>query len=263
MNLIVLTCRNNAALSRACLPTLLNQSVTTDVLIVDNASTDGTAAWARSEQSRNPRIHRMNYRDTVSVAQMWNDALKWCWSKGVDMALCVNNDVELMPETFEILSLSVMTIWERPNLHYDPGMATCVSVRERDRMIAPNTVDNRPHPDFSCFCIARWAWEEIGGFDENCIGAFLEDNIAHVEMHRRGIRAINTGLPFLHHGSMTIKNASPQERKRILDNAEHNRQYFFDKYGCYPGTKAYERLFTAEAEQPDSRCPQESEPVQS
>src|SRR6266850_227350 len=233
MNLIILTCRNNVALSRACLPTLLNQHVPVNVLIADHASSDGTASWARSVAARDPRIFRLTKREHTSVAALWNESLRWAWEHGCGRALVVNADTELMPQTFEVLRLFTLPLWDK-GTPSDPGMATCVSVRERERLIEPNRFDDRPHPDFSCFMIARWAWEEIGGFDENFHGAFFEDNSAHVEMYRRGIRAINTGLPFLHHGSMTIKNADRSEQKRISEQAELNRQYFFSKYGCYP-----------------------------
>ncbi len=234
--MIVLTCRNNIELSKKCFQTLLSQDKSPKILLIDNASTDGTAAWARGEQQKHRgRMFVMTFAQPESVSKVWNRALDFAWGLGEKQALVVNNDTELRPDTYEWLR------WMDP----EAGMTTCVSVRERERMVLPvdwEPPEASPHPDYSCFMIRKWAHERVR-FDEACVGAFYEDNCHHVEMHRAGIEAVNIGLPFLHHGSMTLKHAGPGERERIEANAALNREYFHRKYGCYPGTKKYEQLF--------------------
>lgn len=233
--MIVMTCRNNLELSKKCFASLLDQTHKPSVLVVDNASTDGTAQWLRSERVKVPFFYD-SLREPISVSHMWNSALEWAWGQNFQEALVVNNDTELLPETWEFLRGALEAS--------GAGMVTCVSVREREKLVMPESpVEMTPHPDYSCFMIAKWAHERVK-FDENCLGAFYEDNVHHVEMHRAGIKALNVGVPFLHHGSMTMKTADKEERERIEGNAAGNREYFKLKFGCYPGTKAYERLFT-------------------
>lgn len=234
--MIILTCRNNVALSRECLRTLLDQTGHPKILLIDNASTDGTAQWARSVQARDPRVFVVTFMNPQSVSRIWNLGLDFAWQHEYEDVLVVNNDTELVPCTYELLK----------GLYPDAGMNTCVSVRDKRELVSPCADHPLPaptsHPDYSCFMIRRFAHERVR-FDENCVGAFYEDNVHHVEMFRAGIPALNVGLPFLHHGSMTMKNASAEERARIEVNAAQNREYFRMKYGCYPGTKGYERLF--------------------
>ncbi len=234
--LIIMVCRNGLSYSRACLRTLLAQSVPVRVLAVDNASSDGTAAWLRSERARESqgRLMVTSYQEVVSVSRAWNDALHWAWRAGYAAALVVNNDVEIQPETLRILT----------GYATDAGMVTCVSRRPGESLAYTEGVwAERNHPDHSCFFLKRWAWERVGGFDERCEGAFFEDNFFHIRAHQLGIRCVCIDLPFLHHSSVTIKDADPAERRRIQKHAAENRDYFFRTYGCLPGTKAYERLF--------------------
>ena len=70
-------------------------------------------------------------------------------------------------------------------------------------------------------------------------------------------------MPFLHHACGTLTHADKGEQRRIRANADHNREYFRSKYGCYPGTKAYEALFTEAG--PGASLPQaerEGQPAQ-
>jgi GT2 family glycosyltransferase len=232
--LIIMVCRNALEFSKPCLASALAQTVPVDVLVVNNASTDGTTEWLRHEQSVDEAVFAMQFPEVLSVAEVWNRALRWAWINGSHQeALVINNDTELQPETYEILKRETGAA----------GMLTCISVRNREELIVPPTFSRRPHPDFSCFMIQRWAFQKVGGFDENCIGAYCEDCVFHVEAHRRQVACECISLPFLHHACGTLTHADKEEQRRIKANADHNREYFFSKYRCYPGTNGYAALF--------------------
>jgi len=236
MNLIAMTCRNNVELSKACLKSLLAQTAPyVSVLAVDNASTDSTAQWLRSVAAQNPHVAAISHQEPASVSHVWNQIMKSANYMHLPHVLIVNNDTELLPDTYKELE------WYAA-LNHDVGLVSCVSRRPGEDMTY-SEITARPHPDFSCFMMKLSAWQAIGGFDENCVGAFYEDNCAHVELHRRGIKAVCLSIPFLHHGSATIKSADKGEKLRIEQNAAHNREYFFSKYGCFPGTPEYDQLF--------------------
>jgi GT2 family glycosyltransferase len=224
-------------LSKACLKSLLAQTAPyATVLAVDNASTDSTPQWLRSTQALTPGIAVITFQQAESVARVWNEIMTVTEQLHLPHVLIVNNDTELLPDTYKELE------WYAA-LNHDVGLVSCVSRRPGEDMTY-DAITARPHPDFSCFLIKLSAWQAIGGFDENCIGAFYEDNCAHVELHRRGIKAVCLSIPFLHHGSATIKSADKREKQRIESNAAHNREYFFSKYGCLPGSPEYDQLFS-------------------
>lgn len=232
-SLVIVVCRNSLQLTRECLKTLLALDGEPDILAVDNASSDGTAAWLRGQQPRCDRLWIRSHGTVESLSTVWNDALRWAWDRGCNEALVVNNDTEFLPCTYERL-LS--------GLKDRVGMCTAVGVSTREQFV-DGEWSVRNHPDFSCFMIAKWAWLEVGGFDEGYVGGYFEDANFHVRMHRLGIGAISCGLPFLHHSSGTIKNGDFVEKRRISENYANNKQRFIEQFGCVPGSKAYERLF--------------------
>lgn len=235
--IVIVVCRNTLELTYRCLPTLLALEGSPMVIVIDNASTDGTAAWLRSQSSLNPALRVGSYPSVQSLSALWNDALLAAFrGYGAEEALVVNNDTELRPETYQTLK-RYLSQEERV------GMVTAVGVGDREQFESPIEISFRPHPDFSCFMMAKWAWEETGGFDEGYKGAFYEDCDLHIRMYRAGIKAVSCGVPFLHYSSGTLKKSDPAERKRIEANYAANKARFVAQYGCVPGTKAYERLF--------------------
>lgn len=239
-DMIIMLCRNNVELSKQCLDTLIKQELGCEILIFDNASMDGTAKCA---SARFPATWKVSVSCQLSVAAAWNWALDWAFNnRNYKEALVVNNDTELRLDTYATLKHHLNAS--------GAGMMTCVSVRERERMqgnFELSADGYRPHPDFSCFMISKACYERVGPFDERYEIAYAEDADYHVRMHRAGVKALNCGLPFLHHGSQTVKRADEAERQRICTQADKNRQLFFNTYGARIGTDSYSTLFTAES----------------
>lgn len=236
-NWILCPLRNNLAFIRAALPTFLAQDIgDVRVLLLDNASTDGTAQWVGSLNDE--RITYVYNQHPKSVAASWNWMLEYVFGAHEQWALVVNADVELRPDTYR---------W----LLADGGLfVTAVGTSDRAKIAppyAPPMAAKRPNPDYSAYMIRRKCWDAVGRFDEGCEIAFCEDSLHHIKMHRMGIRAECIDLPFWHFGSATIKHSSAEEAQSISEAAQRNREYFHSKYGCYPGTKEYERLFDNES----------------
>lgn len=231
MNWIVVPVRNSLHFTKGALPTFLAQDIgNVRVLLLDNDSTDGTGAWARAQND----VLYWHRRPPLSVAASWNLCLKWLFGEQrQERVLVSNNDVLLRPDTYRLLV-------------EDGGQfVTATGVNSLEQMNqTPEPWKKRPNPDFSCFVIRKECYQKVGPMDESYAGGYVEDCDYHVRMHRAGVLAHSIGLPFLHYASGTIKSATPEEQNRIQKAAEVNRKRFFDKYGCYPGTKEYEGLFT-------------------
>lgn len=240
--MIICVTRNNLELTKKCVPTLLNQcNGGADVLVLDNASTDGTVQWLRTQG-----VRYVTYARQKSLAGVWNDGLEHAWRIGYKRVLVVNNDVELGSWTYVNLE---RVMWHKAMYRKGYAMVTGVSVREweRVRMEVGKPLKPRPHPDFSCFMISKEGYKRVGPFDERFEGAYCEDNDYHIRVVKAGLEAVCVDVPFLHHGAQTVKRADPEEQARIMEMADRNRKRFWRKWGCWPGSKQYEELFSAEA----------------
>lgn len=242
MAAILIISRNNAHLTKAAVRTALAQTVPCEVLVLDNASTDGTTAWLRSKE--HPHLHTGGFMEQRSLAACWNFGLKLLFNQGHNTVLVCNNDVELRPDTYHILDKGLIG-------SMDCGIVTAVSVDSRDRMGQVDDRDfltiwesRREHPDFSCFMIHKSCVEIVGQFNEDYYPAYCEDSDYHVRMHRKGAKAVCVDLPFYHAAAQTVKQADAGEQARIKRGADVNRERFRRIYGCTPGSKEYEALFT-------------------
>ena len=229
MNFIITPVRNNLHLTRKAVKTFRAQDIPVEILIIDNASTDGTAQWLSAQRD----LGVMHHDPPLSVAASWNRGLEFAFRQGADHALIVNNDTELRPDTYRLL------------LEDGGGFVTAVGTNDPEKIkppyALPDPAAKRDHPDFSCFLIRKETYYKVGPFDENFKIAFAEDGDYDVRLFKAGIRAYCIDLPFLHHGSMTIKNSDPAEIRRIQIQADKNRQYFAKKHGFAMASPEYYR----------------------
>ena len=230
---ILIIARNNLPLTKVAVRTALAQDYPCHVLVIDNASTDGTNNWLKTKD-----VAAITYPIQKSLAACWNAGIKAFWDTGATEVLVLNNDVSLRPDTYYLLH------------NLEAHMVTCVSVNKEEQLGVPGdrSIDGlvqslRPHPDFSAFMIRKTVTNRVGWFDETYYPAYCEDCDYHVRMHRAGMHAVCVDLPFLHLGANTLRNASPGEQDRIRRGADTNRERFRKRYGCLPGSPEYSKLF--------------------
>ncbi len=241
MNWILCPLHNGLHLTRAALRTFLAQDVPCNVLLLDNASTDGTVPWLNG--IRDERVLTMLMMKPLSVAASWNAMLRWVF-KREDHAIVVNNDTLLRPDTVR-------------HLLADGGLfVTAVGTDDPSKIDPPyhepDPAKKRPHPDFSCFAIRKECYQRVGPFSEEYAGGYCEDADYHLRMHRAGIDAVCLDLPFYHVGAGTLKSVEHDQARKIQLRADKNRALFRKRYGVDVGSPEYYALFghgapTAEA----------------
>lgn len=247
---ILIVTHNNLHLTKRAVSSALRQTVPCFVLVVDNASTDSTVRWLISRRRRaldeGSHCGVIVPTSPLSLAACWNLGLESFFKAGRDKVLVLNNDVEIWPRSYEILASYMDWSPSREGL----VSLTAVDRREdlpqfieEDYKLADFHAMRIPHPDFSGFMIRAETYRTVGPFDERYFPAYVEDTDFHVRMHRAGVMASKLPIPFLHHRSSTMANASPEERQMIEIGAERNRTRFRELYGCVPGTPEYAALF--------------------
>ena len=234
VNWIVMPVWNCHHLTRDAIASCLAQDLPgVRVLAVIDHGTDGVAQYLRS---LHPRVQVVE-APGCGVSKAWNLALGHVFDRlGRGAALVVNSDVKLRADTYR-------------RLLSDGGhFVTCVGTSSGAKFPGgePDANKKRPHPDFSCFLLTRYCWEQVGKFDDS-MRIYTSDGDYHLRMHHAGIEAYCLDLPFYHYASGTLKQADPDDRDRLLAQAGRDREAFTRKWGFEMGSDEYYAEFKTEA----------------
>lgn len=90
---------NRLDLLRQCAQALRNQTVACDILVMDNASTDGTAQWLASQ----PNLHYRNTGSNLGGAGGFNLGMRWAVEAGYDYVWVMDDDCLPHPDALEKL----------------------------------------------------------------------------------------------------------------------------------------------------------------
>lgn len=90
---------NRLELLQQCVEALRNQSTACDILIVDNASTDGTGQWLASQ----PNLRYRNTGSNLGGAGGFNYGMRWAVEAGYNYVWLMDDDTLPQPDTLEKL----------------------------------------------------------------------------------------------------------------------------------------------------------------
>ena len=226
MNYIICPVRNCLELTRIAVKSFLSQDIgDVKVILVDNGSTDAIGVWARAQDN----VFHVYHSPQIGVSKAWNLGLKYVFETVTEpYALVANNDVMLRDDFYRMLE------------EHGGGFVSGMTVEKEKELDGIAQVSK--HPDFSCFLIRKEVWEKVGEFNEEMI-LYASDNDYHVRMHRKGLQALNLGIPFLHFRSSTLKYLPSQEADAVRKQADADREVFKRLHGCMPWEPAYDELF--------------------
>lgn len=233
MNWAAVLTLNNLELTKQVIYDLLRQDIGEMWLyIVDNGSTDGTQEWITHAATEN-RIDFCFNPTNEGVGPAWNRACRHCFSAGATHTLICNNDIRLRPDTYRHL------------LTPRGGLVTPINTGSWDTAQA-GTIDvsfdhwRKGGPDFSCFLVKDWFWQDIGGFPECYWPAYFEDNETHhiAKTRALGDAIFSTGVPYYHIGSQTLL-ANPDLAAINSEKFAQNRELYLERWGGLPGHERY------------------------
>lgn len=232
MNTILMLVHNNLEGTKRAVESALSQDLPNLHLIaIDNDSRDDIRKWLVVRGVACPR-----YAPQIGVTKAWNIGLEAAFEfMGCEDCLVLNNDVELAPDFYRRL----LAFRDDGVV---PGLVSGISTNDREAITGPAAQPSLS-PDFSAFLIRRQIWTELGGFNDRMV-MYASDCAFHVEAHRRGWRLMNSGIPFYHERSSTMRLAESDEQYAISNQADKDRKVFKELYGCEPWEVAkYDALF--------------------
>lgn len=99
----VVVTHNRLELLRQCVQHLLGQSLPCDVLLVDNASEDGTRDWAEGLARENARVLYCNTGKNIGGAGGFNAGMRWAVEDGYSHVWIMDDDTLPAPDALERL----------------------------------------------------------------------------------------------------------------------------------------------------------------
>ncbi len=239
---IVIVTYDNLELNRLCLQSLLTNTnwPNFEVIVVDNASTDGTAEFLKeaAEQHRNLRVilnetnrgfaAANNQGLTTALGQylvlLNNDtAVPRGWLSALIRHLSLDETIGIIgPVTNEVGNEAKVAV-QYSNLAEMPAWAAEYTRQHDDQVFAI--------PMLAMFCLAmrRKVFEEVGPLDERFgIGMFEDDDYAR-RVAAAGYQIRCTRDSFVHHiGSASFRKLSGDDYFQLFDR---NRRLYEEKWG--------------------------------
>lgn len=237
---IIIPTLNRLEYLRMCVDSIFRHTdIPYEVIVVDNGSTDGTAAYLESMRGRvRYRLLDRNYGFAGAV----NRGLMM--AKGQTIVL-LNNDTVVTERWLDNL-LACLASDDRiglvgPVTNYIGGEQRIeVPYRDLKEMHAFAAAHNRSDPArwqdaerITGFCLAfrRDLWERAGYFDEGYAVGNYEDDDYNIRVKLLGLRLVIARDTFIHHfGSVSIKALGPE----LEAVNERNASYYGEKWGHDP-----------------------------
>jgi GT2 family glycosyltransferase len=219
---VVIPTYNGAALLAEALEALQQQTVEHAVVVVDNASTDGTPELLAE---RFPAVRVLRLDENLGFGRAVNRGVELVET---DVVVLVNNDTVCEPAFLERLLepladegvamvAGVLLQHDRPGLVDSAGIELDVTLRSWD--VGWNAPDGElpdADPVGPCGGAAAYrtsAFREGGGFDESFF-AYWEDVDLALRLRLAGHRCVRAdGARALHKHGQTLGAASPAQRK--------------------------------------------------
>lgn len=256
MTSIIILSYNTLPLTRLCIESIrtYTEPGTYEILVVDNASKDGSREWLEGEE------------DIRLIANEKNEGFPRGCNQGLHIAkgnalLLLNSDTIVTPNWLTNMLTALYSA-------EDIGAVSCVtnscsnlqkipvnydSLEEMESFAEAYNVSD-PAKWFPwkklvgfCFLMKREAYERVGDLDEAFYPGNYEDDDLSVRLRLAGYDLLLCQDTFIHHfGSASfIKNRTPEEQQQHVQkyNAllERNERYFLEKWKL---TKRYGAPFT-------------------
>lgn len=227
---VVVVTWNGLHLLRPCIESLRAQTADFELVIVDNGSQDGTAAWVRAEV---PSALLVTLPRNIGFAGGNNAGMRAAHG---DRLILINNDMLAPPAFVETLArpldsapdigavAGVMTFAHRQDIIASAGIAPASDGVHRDAL-ALRPASDLPSTEQEIFgasggavCLRRSALEDVGLFEERFF-AYLEDADLAWRLRLRGWRTLLAPAARIAHiYSATSGQASPFKQRLLALN---------------------------------------------
>ena len=239
---VIVVTYNNLDLTKACLASLENDPLGPphEVIVVDNASTDGTADYLTERSQSAPWLKVILNNENRGFAAANNQGLAVATG---DFLVLLNNDTVVTPGWAQTLASHLRSdpqIGAIGPISNNIGNEARVAMRYETLADMPaearaNTCARLGHtleiPVLAFFCVMfpRETYETVGSLDENFGRGFFEDDDYCQRIRQLGKRLVCAEDVFVHHHlSASFSVLADKQRQQLF---EQNRAYYESKWG--------------------------------
>lgn len=239
---VVVVAADGLAFTRLCLESVLRNSAGVDfeLVVVDNASTDGTRDYLAALAERDSRIHLMRNEEDRGFGPGLNQGLGAAMG---DILVILNNDTVVPPGWLVRLAAHLEhpgiglvgpttnrcgneSEVEAPYRTYGE-MVQLASRRARDHAATAFDIEVAT---FFCAAMRRDVYEHVGPLDERFEVGLFEDDDYSARVHKAGLRVVCAEDVFVHHfGEATFGKLAPTGQYGEL--FRENKGRFEQKWG--------------------------------
>lgn len=222
---IVIPLYNQLEYTKLCLESLqgtLNEPV--EIILVDNASTDGTADYLKILS----QVMVISNNENLGFAGACNQGIR---AAGGEWVVVLNNDVIISPGWLQGM-LDAANYWK---LHIvtpairEGEFAYDIIVYARELTSRMKRVIRKGRANGICFMAHRSVFDAIGLFDEKFRIGQYEDKDFFLRAARAGFALGTVGSAFLHHFGSVTQNSIKIARE-VKPYALENKAYFIRKW---------------------------------
>lgn len=241
VSVVVLT-YNNLDLTKACVSSLLRWSdyPNLEIIVVDNASTDGSPDYLRQLHEENPEIKLLLNDKNIGFAAGNNVGLEIATG---DYLVMLNNDTVVTPgwvltmlrhlqseATIGLVGPVTNNIGNEAkiNISYNQPEEMLALAMTHTTMRMGQRIGIRTAA-FFCIMMSRKVFEQIGLLDENFGRGFFEDDDYCRRAEQLGLSIVCAEDVFIHHHlSASFNKLGYAEKEKLFNN---NKAYYESKWG--------------------------------
>lgn len=189
---ISIACYNNLELTRKCLASVLEHSPDAEVIVTNNASTDGTTEYLATL----PNVGVIANTENQGFIRPHNNALGF--ARG-DYFVVLNNDIEVTKGWLEKMYQQFIL---NPNLAIVGLQGNCCSLDENFNGFMGDKLE---YVEASCLMVPTWLVKKHGLFSSYLNFAYGEDSDLSLRMRELGYQIAVVELPMVHQRAATAK----------------------------------------------------------
>ena len=194
---ISVVCHNKLELTQRCLRSIFDHSEQFDLIVTDNASTDGTWEWLQQFAKEHSNVTLIRHQENLGFIKPHNDALTL--ARG-DYFVVLNNDLEVCADWLPALTAAFD---QNPRLAICGLDGNCGALD--DQMNGVPCAERLEYIEGCCLMIPTALARAYGLFSTYLHFAYGEDSDLSLRLREQGCEIATVSLPIRHVRAATAK----------------------------------------------------------